>query len=84
PASSIARASETNEARGMMKVIVDAQTNQVLGAAVLTAEGGELASMLQLAMAGNLPYTALRDGVFSHPTWSESLNTIFEHFQDDK
>ena len=84
PASSIARAYETGESRGVMKIIVDAETEQILGAAVLTGEGGELASMLQIAMVGKLPYTALRDGVFSHPTWAESLNTIFTRWQNEE
>ena len=84
PASSIARAYETGEPRGLFKVVVDAETDQILGAAVLTAEGGELAAMLQIAMAGKLPYTAMRDAVFAHPTWAESLNTIFSSFEDQE
>jgi pyruvate/2-oxoglutarate dehydrogenase complex dihydrolipoamide dehydrogenase (E3) component len=83
PASSIARAYETGEKRGLMKVVVDAETEQILGAAVLTAEGGEIAAMLQIAMAGKLPYTALRDAVFAHPTWAESLNTIFSKWEEE-
>ncbi len=82
-ASAIARANETGDTRGLMKVIVDAETDHILGAAVLTGEGGEIAAMLQLAMAGKLPYTALRDGVFAHPTWAESLNTIFSHLEPE-
>ena len=54
--------------------------NQILGAAVLGIEGGEVMSMLQLAMMGKLHYTALRDGVFAHPTLAESLNNLFTHF----
>jgi pyruvate/2-oxoglutarate dehydrogenase complex dihydrolipoamide dehydrogenase (E3) component len=77
PAASIARAYETGEKRGVIKVVVDAETKQILGAAVFTGQGGEIAAMLQIAIAGKLPYTALRDGVFAHPTWAESLNTIF-------
>jgi pyruvate/2-oxoglutarate dehydrogenase complex dihydrolipoamide dehydrogenase (E3) component len=83
PASSIARAYETGEKRGVMKVIVDAETDRILGAAVLAGEGGEIAAMLQIAMAGKLPYTALRDGVFAHPTWAESLNSIFTKWEDE-
>ena len=60
-----------------MKAIVDAQTDQILGAAILGIEGGEIMSMLQLAMMGNLPYTTLRDGVFAHPALAESLNNLF-------
>jgi hypothetical protein len=40
-------------------------------------EGGELATMFQIAMMGNVPYTALRDAIFSHPTLAESLNNLF-------
>ena len=71
------RAQELGETRGFMKVIVDAEDHQILGAAILGIEGGEIASILQVAMMGNLPYTALRDGIFSHPTLAESLNDLF-------
>jgi len=81
-ATSIARALESDETRGFLKVIVDAETEQILGAAMLAVEGGELASMVQIAMMGKLPYTALRDATWSHPTWSEALNNVFFHFED--
>ena len=80
PMSSVARALETAEPRGLMKAVVDAETDEILGAAILGLEGGEITAMLQIAMMGKLPYTALRDGVFSHPTLSESLNTLFGSF----
>lgn len=80
PMSYVARAVEVDETRGFMKAVVDAETNQILGAAVLGIEGGEIMSMLELAMMGKLPYTALRDGVFAHPTLAESLNNLFSHF----
>lgn len=73
----VARALETGEARGLMKAVVDADTGQILGAAVLGLEGGEIMSMLQIAMMGKLPYSALRDGIFAHPTLAESLNNLF-------
>jgi pyruvate/2-oxoglutarate dehydrogenase complex dihydrolipoamide dehydrogenase (E3) component len=78
--SSVARALEVDESRGFMKAIVDADTDQILGAAVLGIEGGEIMSMLQLAMMGKLPFTTLRDGIFAHPTLAESLNNLFTHF----
>ena len=81
--TSVARALEIDESRGFMKAIVDAETNQVLGAAVLGIEGGEVMSQIQIAMWGKLPYTTLRDGVFAHPLLSEGLNNLFtSHFQD--
>ncbi len=80
PMSSVARALETDESRGFMKAIVETATDQILGAAVLGVEGGEIMSMLELAIMGRLPYTRLRDGVFAHPTFAESLNNLFAHF----
>jgi pyruvate/2-oxoglutarate dehydrogenase complex dihydrolipoamide dehydrogenase (E3) component len=77
PMSYVARAIEVDETRGFMKAIVDADTDQVLGCAILGVEGGEIAAMLQIAMMGEVPYTTLRDTIFSHPTLSESLNTLF-------
>jgi pyruvate/2-oxoglutarate dehydrogenase complex dihydrolipoamide dehydrogenase (E3) component len=73
----VARAIELERARGLIKAVVDAETRQILGAAVLGLEGGEIMSMLQIAMMGKLPYTALRDGIFAHPTLAESMNTLF-------
>jgi pyruvate/2-oxoglutarate dehydrogenase complex dihydrolipoamide dehydrogenase (E3) component len=60
-----------------MKAIVDGDTGQILGAAVLGLEGGEVMSMIQLAMMGKLPYAVLHDGVFAHPNLSEALNNLF-------
>jgi pyruvate/2-oxoglutarate dehydrogenase complex dihydrolipoamide dehydrogenase (E3) component len=77
PMNYVARAIEMGETRGLMKAVVDAETDQILGCAVLGIEGGEIMAMIQIAMMGNLPYTVLRDSVFAHPTLAESLNTLF-------
>ena len=77
PMARVARAIEMDETRGFMKAVVDADSQQILGASILGIEGGEIASVVQVAMMGNLPWTDLRDGVFSHPTLSESLNNLF-------
>jgi pyruvate/2-oxoglutarate dehydrogenase complex dihydrolipoamide dehydrogenase (E3) component len=77
PMSHVARAVETGETRGFIKAVVDAQTKQILGGAVLSIEGGEIMSMLEIAMMGKLPYTALEDGIFAHPSVAEGLNTLF-------
>jgi pyruvate/2-oxoglutarate dehydrogenase complex dihydrolipoamide dehydrogenase (E3) component len=76
PMAYVARALETDESRGFMKVIVDLDTKQILGCAILGLEGGEIMSMIQIAMMGWLPYTALRDATFAHPTLAESLNNL--------
>jgi pyruvate/2-oxoglutarate dehydrogenase complex dihydrolipoamide dehydrogenase (E3) component len=75
--SSVARAYETGQTRGFMKALVDPETKEILGAAILGAEGGELMSMIEIAMMGKLPYTALKDAIFAHPTFAESLNILF-------
>ena len=77
PMTHVARALENDETRGFMKAVVDAQTGQILGATILGIEGGEIMGVLQMAMMGNVPYTAIRDGVFAHPTLTESLNNLF-------
>ena len=82
PMSGVARAQEVDETRGFMKVIVDARSDQILGAAILGIEGGEIMAMLQLAMMGKLPYTTLREAIFAHPTLAESLNNLFTHFEN--
>jgi pyruvate/2-oxoglutarate dehydrogenase complex dihydrolipoamide dehydrogenase (E3) component len=81
PMTYVARAVETAETRGFMKAVVDASTDQILGAAVLGIEGGEIMSQLEIAMMGKLPYTVLKDAVFAHPTLAESLNNLFGHFE---
>lgn len=77
PMTEAARALETDEARGLMKAVVDADTGQILGAAIIGVEGGETMAVLEVAMMGKLPYTALRDATLAHPTWAESLNNLF-------
>jgi pyruvate/2-oxoglutarate dehydrogenase complex dihydrolipoamide dehydrogenase (E3) component len=80
PMNYVARALEVDETRGFIKAIVDAATDEILGAAVLGIEGGEIMAQLQIAMMGKLAYTVLRDGVFAHPTLAECLNNLFQHF----
>lgn len=77
PFNRVARAIETDETRGVMKALVDSKTDQIIGAAILGVEGGEIMSAIQIAMMGGLPYTTLRDGIFAHPTLVESLNNLF-------
>jgi pyruvate/2-oxoglutarate dehydrogenase complex dihydrolipoamide dehydrogenase (E3) component len=80
PMTYVARALEIDETRGFMKALVDADSGQILGAAVLGIEGGEIMALFELAIMGKLPYTTLRDGIFAHPTLAESLNNLFTQF----
>lgn len=77
PMTHVARAIESNETEGFMKALVDVKSGQILGAAILGKEGGEVMSVLQMAMLGKVPYQRIRDGVFAHPTLAESLNNLF-------
>ena len=77
PMTGVVRAIETGETRGFMKAIVDARTGQILGCTILGVEGGEIMSMLQIAMMGRIPYTAIKEAIFAHPTLAESLNNLF-------
>lgn len=77
PMNYVARALEMDESRGFMKAVVDADSGQILGAAVLGIEGGEIMAILEVAMIGHVPYTALREAIFAHPTLAESLNILF-------
>jgi len=83
PMSSVARALEIDETRGFMKAVVDAESQQILGAAVLGIEGGEIMSVLETAMMGKLPYIVLQDATYAHPTLSESLNNLFMAMDKD-
>jgi pyruvate/2-oxoglutarate dehydrogenase complex dihydrolipoamide dehydrogenase (E3) component len=77
PMSEVIRALETGETRGFMKAIVDADSGQILGCAILGSEGGEIMTMIQVAMMGQLSYTAMADAIFTHPLLAEGLNTLF-------
>jgi pyruvate/2-oxoglutarate dehydrogenase complex dihydrolipoamide dehydrogenase (E3) component len=80
PMSAVIRALETGETRGFMKAIVDGDSGQILGCAVLGSEGGEIMTMIQVAMLGKLSYTAMADAIFTHPLFAEGLNSLFAMF----
>lgn len=73
----VARAIETGQTRGFLKALVHPQTDAILGAAVISAEGGEIMSLLQMAMLGGITAAQLREMVFAHPLYAESLNNLF-------
>jgi len=77
PMTHVARALESDETRGLMKAVIDAKTDQILGCSFLGIEAGEIMTVVEVAMMGKLPYTSLRDAIFSHPGLSESLNNLF-------
>ena len=77
PMGAVIRAIETGETRGFMKAVVDAASGQILGCAILGSEGGEIMTMIQIAMLGKLTHTTMANAIFAHPLMAEGLNSLF-------
>ena len=73
PMSVVARAYERDETAGLMKIIVDASNDRILGATVLSGDGGETVHILYTLMLADKSYTLLKGAVYIHPTWAEGL-----------
>lgn len=78
PMSRVARAIERDETAGLMKIIVDAADDRILGATILAVEGGELIHVLYTLMLANLPYTLLKGAVYIHPTLAEGFFALMD------
>jgi pyruvate/2-oxoglutarate dehydrogenase complex dihydrolipoamide dehydrogenase (E3) component len=76
--STVARAIEREETAGLMKLVVDAATDRILGASILGAEGGELVQILSTLMLADLPYTVLKGAIYIHPTLAEGFFGLME------
>ncbi|MBD3628433.1 mercuric reductase [Cyclobacterium sp.] len=70
------RALETDETRGFFKVLVDPESKQILGATILSMDGGEIMAVIQMAMVGGIPYNQIQHLPIAHPTLAESLNNL--------
>ncbi len=73
PMSRVARAYERDETAGLMKLVVDATNDRILGATILSGDGGETVHVLYTLMLADIPYTLLKGAVYIHPTWAEGL-----------
>jgi pyruvate/2-oxoglutarate dehydrogenase complex dihydrolipoamide dehydrogenase (E3) component len=78
PMTQVARALERDETAGLMKLVVDAATDKVLGAAILSSEGGELVQILSALMLAGQPYTLLKGAIYIHPTLAEGFFGLME------
>jgi pyruvate/2-oxoglutarate dehydrogenase complex dihydrolipoamide dehydrogenase (E3) component len=78
PMAYVARAIERDETAGLLKVVVDAATDRILGAAILGIEGGELVQILGALMLAGVPYTVLKGAVYIHPTLAEGFFGLME------
>ena len=77
PVSSIPKAQVLRKPVGLMKALIDKQTNRILGAMLFCEQAPEIINIIKIAMDVNANYTMLRDEVFTHPTMSEALNDLF-------
>lgn len=74
----VPKANVLEDPKGMFKVLVDPKTDYILGASIYAEESHEVINLISLAMKGNLPYTMLRDQIYTHPTMSEALNDVLK------
>jgi len=78
PMAYVARAIERGETAGLMKLVVDASNDHVLGASILASEGGELVQILSTLMLANQPYTLMKGAIYIHPTLAEGFFSLME------
>ena len=76
--TSVARAIERSETAGFMKIVVDAENDQVLGGAILSVEGGEVVQILSTLILARQPYTLLKGAIYIHPTLAEGFFSLME------
>jgi len=77
PAASVLRTHTLSETRGFLKALISEETDEILGFAAFCAQASEPMTVVQTAMLSKLPYTALRDNIFAHPTMAEGLIPLF-------
>ena len=77
-ATSIPKAKVIGNTRGMYKILVNPDTEEILGATIYGEESYEVINLIALAMKAKLPYTMLRDQIYTHPTMSEALNDVLK------
>ena len=77
-ATSIPKAKVIGNTRGMYKILVNPDTEEILGATIYGEESYEVINLIALAMKAKLPYTLLRDQIYTHPTMTEALNDVLK------
>ena len=79
PMASVLRARAIGETRGFMKMLLDADSDRILGFTMLGPDAGEVVAVVQTAMLAGMPYTGLRDAILTHPTMAEGLNVLLSN-----
>lgn len=77
PAAAIPKAAVLKKQKGLLKAVIDARTNKILGTMLFCEESYEMINIVKLAMDLDADYTVLRDQIYTHPTMSEALNDLF-------
>lgn len=77
PMVTVLRTRTLSETRGFLKALIDTESDRILGFTAIGVEAGELIAVVQVTMLGGLPYTVLRDAIFTHPTMPEGLIPLF-------
>ena len=76
PVAGIPRARTLGETEGLFKVVIDADTNKIVGCMLFGPESSEVLNSVAVAMKAGMDYTFLRDFIFTHPSMSEALNDL--------
>jgi pyruvate/2-oxoglutarate dehydrogenase complex dihydrolipoamide dehydrogenase (E3) component len=79
PMAAVLRTRTLSEPRGFMKLLIAADSDEILGFTVFGAEASELLAAVQTAMVGHVPYTALRSAIYAHPTAAEGLTFLLRN-----
>ncbi len=79
PVGAIPKARVLNETTGLFKVIIDLESNVIVGAHLFGAESHELINLIKFAMDQQISYKVLRDNIYNHPTMTESFNDLFKN-----
>jgi len=79
PLGAVLRARTLSDTRGFMKALIDSASDRILGFSAFGAEAGEVMASVQVAMIAELPFTALRDAILTHPTMAEGLIPLFSN-----
>ena len=76
--NTIPRHKINNDPRGVFKVVINQDNNEILGASLYGKKSEELINIIKLAIDQHIPYTVLRDNIYTHPTMAESFNDLFK------
>ena len=75
--AAIPRAKILNNTQGLLKSVIDAETNKILGCSLFCVQANEMINTIQVAMNAGLDYQAIRDTIFTHPSMTEAFNDLY-------